>query len=68
MSGGQRQRVSLARAFYSGRPILLLDDPLSALDARVGSYLFHNTIRGAAREKTILFITHQLQVRTHTQL
>ncbi|KAL2077492.1 hypothetical protein ACEWY4_026996 [Coilia grayii] len=61
LSGGQRQRVSLARALYSERPILLLDDPLSALDARVGSHLFHSAIRRASGEKTVLFITHQLQ-------
>ncbi|KAM9740976.1 ATP-binding cassette sub-family C member 5 isoform 1-T2 [Menidia menidia] len=61
LSGGQRQRVSLARALYSDRPILLLDDPLSAVDACVGSHIFNKAIRGAARGKTVLFVTHQLQ-------
>ncbi|MGH0138977.1 UNVERIFIED_CONTAM: hypothetical protein FKN15_000218 [Acipenser sinensis] len=61
LSGGQRQRVSLARALYSGRSVLLLDDPLSAVDAHVGAHLFHRAIRGAMKGKTVLFITHQLQ-------
>ncbi|XP_036431516.1 multidrug resistance-associated protein 5 [Colossoma macropomum] len=61
LSGGQRQRVSLARALYSDRPILLLDDPLSAVDAHVGAHLFHNAIRRAAGGRTIIFVTHQLQ-------
>ncbi|XP_041846205.1 multidrug resistance-associated protein 5 isoform X2 [Melanotaenia boesemani] len=61
LSGGQRQRVSLARALYSDRPILLLDDPLSAVDACVGSHIFNKAIHGAAKGKTVLFVTHQLQ-------
>lgn len=61
LSGGQRQRVSMARALYSERPILLLDDPLSAIDACVGSHVFNKAIRGAAKGKTVLFVTHQLQ-------
>ncbi|XP_056106276.1 ATP-binding cassette sub-family C member 5 [Rhinichthys klamathensis goyatoka] len=61
LSGGQRQRVSLARALYSERPILLLDDPLSAVDTRVGSHLFHSAIRSAAKGRTVIFVTHQLQ-------
>ena len=33
LSGGQKTRICLARAFYADRNILLLDDPLSAVDA-----------------------------------
>ncbi|KAM9795005.1 ATP-binding cassette sub-family C member 5 [Neosynchiropus ocellatus] len=61
LSGGQRQRVSLARALYSNRPILLLDDPLSAVDSCLGSLVFNKAIRGIAKGKTVLFVTHQLQ-------
>ncbi|KAL3044579.1 multidrug resistance-associated protein 5 [Trematomus bernacchii] len=61
LSGGQRQRVSLARALYSERPIMLLDDPLSAVDACVGSHVFHKAIKAAGKDKTVLFVTHQLQ-------
>lgn len=62
LSGGQRQRLSLARALYSEQPILLLDDPLSAVDACVGSQVFQKAIMGVAKGRTILFVTHQLQV------
>lgn len=42
LSGGQRARISLARALYSQPQILLLDDPLSAVDGRVRQMLFQN--------------------------
>ncbi|XP_070538594.1 ATP-binding cassette sub-family C member 5-like [Ptychodera flava] len=61
VSGGQKQRISLARAFYCNRSIVLLDDPLSAVDAHVGKHLFKQLIRGALRGKSIVFVTHQLQ-------
>ncbi|XP_043273528.1 multidrug resistance-associated protein 5-like isoform X1 [Venturia canescens] len=61
LSGGQKQRVALARAFYSDRDIYFLDDPLSAVDAHVGAYIFDNLIHGALKGKTILFVTHQVQ-------
>lgn len=62
LSGGQRQRISLARALYSDRNIYILDDPLSALDAHVGNHIFNSAIRKHLKSKTVLFITHQLQV------
>lgn len=62
LSGGQRQRISLARALYSDRDIYILDDPLSALDAHVGNHIFNSAIQKHLKTKTVLFITHQLQV------
>jgi len=41
LSGGQKARISLARALYADSNIVLLDDPLSAVDAEVGSFLYH---------------------------
>ena len=62
LSGGQKQRISLARALYSHRDIYLLDDPLSAVDPHVGQHLFKHCLQGALAGKTVLFVTHQLQV------
>ncbi|KAJ3146422.1 Multidrug resistance-associated protein 1 [Geranomyces michiganensis] len=61
LSGGQRARVALARAIASDADILLLDDPLAALDARVGKVIFEDTLCGALRHKTRILVTHQLQ-------
>ncbi|XP_042240635.1 multidrug resistance-associated protein 5-like isoform X3 [Homarus americanus] len=61
LSGGQKQRLSLARAIYANKQVYLLDDPLSAVDAHVGSHIFQWVIKGALRDKTTVFVTHQLQ-------
>ena len=45
VSGGQRQRLSIARAIYSGADVHLYDDPLSALDSKVGRRVFEQAIR-----------------------
>ncbi|XP_046413794.1 ATP-binding cassette sub-family C member 5-like isoform X2 [Neodiprion fabricii] len=65
LSGGQKQRVALARALYADRDIYFLDDPLSAVDTRVGAHIFHKLIRGALKGKTVLFVTHQVQYLNH---
>jgi len=44
LSGGQKQRVALARVVYSGARLAVLDDPLSALDATIGSAVFDSII------------------------
>ena len=51
ISGGQKARISLARAIYSGSDIYLLDDPLSALDQRVGTEIYRRCIRGHLKDK-----------------
>ncbi|XP_074964157.1 ATP-binding cassette sub-family C member 2 isoform X2 [Phalacrocorax aristotelis] len=62
LSGGQKQRVSLARAVYSNADIYVLDDPLSAVDAHVGKYLFEHVLgpKGLLQKKTRLLVTHSM--------
>lgn len=62
LSGGQKARVSLARAVYRDADIYLLDDPLSAVDAHVGQFLFHECIRTVLASKTRILVTHQVHL------
>ncbi|XP_057665399.1 ATP-binding cassette sub-family C member 4-like isoform X1 [Diorhabda carinulata] len=61
LSGGQRARVNLARAVYTEADIYLLDDPLSAVDTKVGRHLFEECILKYLAGKTRILVTHQLQ-------
>ncbi|XP_057680007.1 ATP-binding cassette sub-family C member 4-like [Corythoichthys intestinalis] len=61
LSGGQKARINLARAVYEEADIYLLDDPLSAVDAEVGKYLFEKCICGLLKNKCRILVTHQLQ-------
>ncbi|KAB0797846.1 hypothetical protein PPYR_08839 [Photinus pyralis] len=61
LSGGQKARISLARAVYRQADIYLLDDPLSAVDLRVGEQIFENCIKGFLKGKTVILVTHQRQ-------
>ncbi|MGI9392352.1 MAG: ABC transporter ATP-binding protein [Parvibaculales bacterium] len=60
LSGGERQRVALARTLYEARPIVLMDEPFSRLDALTRRELQLIT-RKLLREKTVLLVTHDPQ-------
>ncbi|KAI6782442.1 Oligomycin resistance ATP-dependent permease-like protein [Emericellopsis cladophorae] len=62
ISGGQKQRLNIARAIYFDSDIILMDDPLSAVDAHVGRHIFDNAILGLLGDKCRILATHQLWV------
>ncbi|USB31994.1 ABC transporter transmembrane domain-containing protein [Paenibacillus sp. YPG26] len=64
LSGGQKQRVSLSRAFIADPQILILDDALSAVDARTEARIIGN-IRSKRTGKTTLISTHRLSAIEH---
>ncbi|WP_282576156.1 ATP-binding cassette domain-containing protein [Streptomyces lichenis] len=59
MSGGEWQRVALARAFHRDAPVLVMDEPTAALDARAEHRIF-SRLRHLAAGRTTIFITHRL--------
>ncbi len=59
LSGGQKQRVAIARALLADPRILILDDPLSAVDAQTEQEILAN-LREAARGRTTLVATHRV--------
>ncbi|KAB0792826.1 hypothetical protein PPYR_14785 [Photinus pyralis] len=61
LSGGQKARIGLARAVYRNADIYILDDPLSAVDSRVGKSIIDNCFKSLLKDKTIILITHQVQ-------
>lgn len=61
LSGGQRARIGLARAVYHNPDLILLDDPLSAVDAKVGHHIFDECIINFLEGKTRILVTHQVQ-------
>ncbi|KAJ8122554.1 hypothetical protein ONZ43_g1280 [Nemania bipapillata] len=62
VSGGQKQRLNIARAIYFDADIVLMDDPLSAVDAHVGRHIMDNAILGLLKDKCRILATHQLWV------
>ncbi len=59
LSGGQAQRLALARTLAHPRPVLILDDPFSALDRSTEDVVFEN-LKAYARDRIVLLISHRL--------
>ena len=59
LSGGQAQRLALARTLAHGRPVLVLDDPFSALDRNTEDIVFRN-LQEYAKDKVVFLISHRL--------
>lgn len=62
LSGGQKQRLSLSRAHYFNRPIILLDDCLSALDVRTEQKVVSELLLGEWANRTRILVTHRFSV------
>ena len=62
LSGGQRQRIAIARAVYARSDIVLLDSPLSAVDAYTSQHIFRHAVSGMLKSEgaTVLLVTHQV--------
>lgn len=64
LSGGQKQRISIARALIRDPEILILDDSLSAVDAKTESRIVKN-IQEERQDKTTIIVTHRLSAIMH---
>ena len=62
LSGGQRKRVAMAQALINRLPILLMDEPFSALDAQTRALMEQELLTlWQEQEATVLFVTHDLE-------
>jgi ATP-binding cassette subfamily B protein len=64
LSGGERQRIALARAFLKDAPILILDEPTSAVDLRTEQAILE-ALERLMRGRTTLIIAHRLSTLEH---
>lgn len=58
LSGGQRQRIAVARAFLKDAPILLMDEPASALDIQ-SEKMIHKALEKLTEQKVVIMVSHQ---------
>ena len=59
LSGGEMQRLAFARCLYKNAPLIILDEPASALDADAESN-FYKTVKALDSSKTVIFISHRM--------
>lgn len=60
LSGGQKARLNLARAVYANKEIMLMDDVLSAVDARVGKHIVNECFLNLLKDRTRVLATNHL--------
>ncbi|KAI8635112.1 ABC transporter [Xylariaceae sp. FL1651] len=66
LSGGQKARVALARAVYSNSRILLLDDPIAALDHGTAESIVRKLFQGPLLQgRTVILVTHRVDLCAH---
>ncbi|MGN1028262.1 MAG: ATP-binding cassette domain-containing protein [Faecousia sp.] len=61
LSGGQQARIALARTLYHRKPLMVLDDPFSAVDMETETRIFDN-LRTLAKDSVVLLISHRLSL------
>lgn len=62
LSGGMRQRIAIARAFATGSPALLMDEPLGALDAQTRMLMQEQLVKlWELERKTVVLVTHSIE-------
>lgn len=58
LSGGQWQKIALSRAFFRNAPVLVLDEPTAAIDAKAEAEIF-NRVEKLSKDKTVIIISHR---------
>jgi ABC-type multidrug transport system fused ATPase/permease subunit len=58
LSGGQWQRIAVARQFYANRPLVILDEPTSAIDPLAEAKIFENLYEHV-KNKTVIVVSHR---------
>lgn len=64
LSGGQWQKLALARTFFRNAPILVLDEPTSAIDAKAEYEIFQK-VQSLQKDKTVIIISHRFSTVRH---
>ncbi|MBS4762093.1 ABC transporter ATP-binding protein [Carnobacteriaceae bacterium zg-ZUI252] len=67
LSGGQKQRIAIARALIMNPPVLILDDSLSAVDAKTEHIIVDN-LKSSRKDKTTIITAHRLSAVNHADL